>query len=349
MHVTKAVCALLLSGAFMGAKEPAKAQTSNAVLRVCVEKHLADVKKNGPATEISPNAASELVYKISHSLTEKFAPDFSSSLSVIPCGSVDKAYAWYPEGEPSSDLSSKNWIIYNSEWVRETTGTNRDQAIVVFGHELGHHINGHFTWASSTKSRVEKEAEADGFAGCAMAVMDGEWTSVVDVLRRLRLEARTGHYLDRAAAIEEAEKGFSRCGGIKNATLISTKKFQLPPGYPDDAIIPQAPSINIENKCTVPVKFAIHLPEEYVTAGWWQIAPGKKISINDHYNMQAKKDIRVSMFRGDEDEPIISIPIYAGWTPLKLETGVYNFKILPIRMINSWPSIVFDKCTTPLN
>jgi hypothetical protein len=81
----------------------------------------------------------------------------------------------------------------------------------LFGHELGHFLNEHFT-ARANVPPAQQEEEADRFAGCAVARLGGEWDVLADLLSRLRRE-KDELYPNRVQSLEAALQGFRRCGG----------------------------------------------------------------------------------------------------------------------------------------
>ncbi len=135
----------------------------------------------------------------------------SNDIVPFPCDAADKAESTYLDA--SSGLVPGEYIAYNPVWVREVIGNNRAEAIVLFGHELGHLINRHFTTGRS-KLRLQKELEADRFAGCIAARMDVSWTDVSGILSRIRDEYDTS-YPSRIHSLEVAKAGYDTCKGAE--------------------------------------------------------------------------------------------------------------------------------------
>lgn len=145
---------LLILGAFLLCPMSAIAQSST---NFCIREHL-----NGSTTlGIAPSDVSELIRQVARSI------GVQPSVTVIPCRSEEKAAAVEHDGQYPG-IPAGQYVVYNPEWVREVIGNDRIQAIALFGHEFGHLINRHDT-LSKNLSRLEKETQADEFAGCAVA------------------------------------------------------------------------------------------------------------------------------------------------------------------------------------
>ena len=106
---------------------------AHAQYRTCVDSHLAKVKES-PALGIAPSEVDRLVSRVSESIGLK------RPITLVPCSSVEKAYAWPDDKSPELE-----YIIYNPDWIRGILGKDEVQAIALFGHEMGHFFNGDFT------------------------------------------------------------------------------------------------------------------------------------------------------------------------------------------------------------
>ncbi|MGR4871849.1 M48 family metalloprotease [Variovorax sp. LARHSF232] len=102
------------------------------------------------------------------------------------------------------------YILYDPDWFREVIGDDRDQAIALFGHELGHFYNRHF---ERKMSEEEKETEADVSAGCAVARLSGDFSRLQNLLSRIRTESGGGGYPSRETSVKAAKQGFDDCLG----------------------------------------------------------------------------------------------------------------------------------------
>lgn len=188
---------------------------ATAQVNSCIKDHVSNIKPATNSTGISSKDVKTLVDKISEAIS------FSQEVIVVPCHYAKKVDATHPiglEGVPSQD-----YIVYNPQWLREVIGTDRVQAIALFGHELGHFVNRHFESRSSLP-RVDKEREADVFAGCAIARMGESFATLQNLLERLRSDKQSD-YPDRLTSITSARHGFQTCGG--QATL----KFDIANTY----------------------------------------------------------------------------------------------------------------------
>lgn len=195
MRFSRFLALLLMT---MGGSGIAYAQSAN-----CVSTYMA-AKKSDQILGIAATDAERHVSRVAQSIGLK------RPVIVVPCTSIQKAYAW--PGEPGK--SEGEYIIYNPTWVREVLGKDEVQAIALFGHELGHFYNADFT-SRKNLSRQQQELDADRFAGCAVARTSGDFAKLEDLLSRLRLE-KDAYYPDRLSSIESAKEGFKECGGIAN-------------------------------------------------------------------------------------------------------------------------------------
>jgi hypothetical protein len=170
----------------------------------CV-KNAIEAKAQGQALGIAPAEAETLIADVANSISLGI-----DTLMVVPCDQAEMAYSYYEDGTDQS-VPKGEYIVYEPTWIRQVIGSDRTEAIVVFGHELGHLLNRDFT-ANSDLPRIELETRADQFAGCAAAKMGGQWTEVVDILSRLRGDT-DGAYPGRERSVQAAQKGFAQCGG----------------------------------------------------------------------------------------------------------------------------------------
>src|SRR5262249_34419949 len=134
----------------------------------CIETYMAGSDRQ--SLGFAPSDVEGLVFEIAESIGLS-----SSGIKVIPCDGVGKARANYYN---EKGISVGDYIFYEPVWVREVIGNRlvgdeqkkaRDQAIVLFGHELGHLLDRHWT-SNVALSTLQKEQAADHFAGCAAGV-----------------------------------------------------------------------------------------------------------------------------------------------------------------------------------
>lgn len=145
----------------------------------------------------------------------------ADGIVAVPCAGENRVRAYFltekvPVGE---------YILYDPQWVREVLGVTlsgdsgsaaRAEAIVLFGHELGHFLGRHFT-ANKKLDVLKQETAADHFAGCAAAFMRVDWARVEGFLSRIRGDADTTHP-SREHAIEVASEGFQQCRRVEDTT-----------------------------------------------------------------------------------------------------------------------------------
>ena len=195
----------------------------NAQPALCVKEHLVRLLKEAPKLAIAASDAERLVVEVAQSI------GLNRPVTVVPCNFAEKAYAW--PGSKDSGTPEAEYIIYNPDWVREVIGQNRFQAVALFGHELAHFLNADFTTRKNVP-RPEREADADRFAGCAVAKMGGDFTGLENLLSRIRLEKDT-QYPDRLKSVENARAGFKSCTG-NDSRKASTEVARI---YPFETIV----------------------------------------------------------------------------------------------------------------
>jgi hypothetical protein len=189
----------------------------------CVQKHYEQLAKEGPQLGIAPSEAEALVRDVASSIGLD-----SSTVVVFPCGQSTKAHAYYADGKIQG-VPKGDYIVYNPTWVREVIGDDRVQAIALFGHEIAHHLHRDFT--GSNVPDIQKETRADQFAGCAVARLGGDWSTLENLFSRLR-EDIDSTYPSRLKSLEAAKQGFERCQGMafsKCPTVKSRTKVVLYP------------------------------------------------------------------------------------------------------------------------
>lgn len=140
-----------------------------------------------------------------------------SDVTVIQCDRAEKAFAFLANGELSG-VPAGRYLIFNKDWMREVIGPDEIRAIALFGHELGHFINGHFSPTSQVA--LEQEEQADQFAGCAVARLGGDWETVEDLFLRLRAEVDST-YPGRLRSLTAVNRGFVGCSDAPPADVAS--------------------------------------------------------------------------------------------------------------------------------
>lgn len=197
----------------------------------CIQEHFVEAKVSAG---FAPGDVENLIGEI---LDAQGLPQ--RGITVIPCDGVAKARAYYYDRD---DVPKGDYIFYDPTWVREVIGFNltgpaksrgRDEAIVLFGHELGHLLGRHFT-ANSNLSKIDQELAADFFAGCVAARLDVQWEHVEGLLSRLRPPEDTD-YPSRERAIAAAKKNFDKCSRsparpLDAASSLETRFQSMPPG-----------------------------------------------------------------------------------------------------------------------
>lgn len=181
----------------------AKAQAFNFAPR-CVKEYVKERIKGNASFGIASSKIEKIVQEIAKSLTVR------SGVTVVACADVSDATA-FPEYNGTKDIPRGEYIVYNPTWANQVLGDNETQAIFVFGHEFGHFIN-RDALIIETQQRREIELAADYFGGCAVGRAKGNWSSLEDVVKRLR-QPEEPIYPNREASLQIVRKGFDECGG----------------------------------------------------------------------------------------------------------------------------------------
>lgn len=171
---------------------------------LCVRRHLAARAQAGLG--IAPSDAERYIRNIAARTSVQVA-----QVTIVPCQFVDRAETRFAAPGEESNVPAGEYLLYNEQWTREVMGADRVQAIALFAHELAHLLNRDFHPPRNTISRVQRETEADEFAGCAVRMMQGDWPTLENLLSRIRSEQEGGGYPARAQSLEAARRGFDRC------------------------------------------------------------------------------------------------------------------------------------------
>lgn len=181
-------------------------------VKTCLEEHARGLISGSPQLSETVPDAEELLRTVG----AYFGMD--RDISILPCGMVEKVESW---AAGSQDISPElkdagvppgRYVVYNPVWVREVIGSDRDQAIFVFGHEFGHFVRGHF-FERRDVAPDQKELEADRFGGCANARMSSNWPSVENLVSRIRPAEGNGFYPSAKDSVAVVREGFEGCGG----------------------------------------------------------------------------------------------------------------------------------------
>jgi hypothetical protein len=129
-----------------------------------------------------------------------------TGILIVPCDGVLKVQSTYYD---RPEIPKSDYILYDPTWVREVIGNNHEQATVIFGHELGHLLDRDFT-SNAGLTRIQKETNADHFAGCAAGALGVRWESVQNILSRIRGDTDTD-YPSREHSLAAAQAGFNDC------------------------------------------------------------------------------------------------------------------------------------------
>ena len=174
----------------------------------CIQAYLSD--PNRTALGIAPRDVEAVVSKVANSIG--LSP---SGIRVIPCDGVANVQSIYYYRD---DIPKGDYILYDPVWVRQVIGNDvsgagnsksHDEAIFLFGHELGHLLSRHFT-SNSELPRITKEMEADRFGGCAAGALGTNWENVADLISRIRGDFDTD-YPSRLNSLATAKAGFDTC------------------------------------------------------------------------------------------------------------------------------------------
>ncbi len=208
-------------------------------VEVCIADYESKLKKGDVALGISVPEATRLTHEI---VAEVGA---SNQPTVAPCGAIEDAQAFVEtenrEWSNGMTVPAGEYVLYNPRWTHQVLGEHDDLAVIVLGHEIGHLLNRDFSTTRISTSTLEREKEADRFAGCAAARRAIPWTKVAGILSRLR-EDYTSDHPKRADSLSEAQAGYNSC-------LIALPRQIALNGEPAQSVVlqdqpPQARSID---------------------------------------------------------------------------------------------------------
>jgi hypothetical protein len=186
----------------------ALSQTYSFAQVTCIQTYLSS--PDHTALGFAPSDVESVVSKVANSIG--LSP---SGIRVIPCDGVANAQSAYYSRD---DIPKGDYILYDPVWVRQVIGNDvsgagnsrsHDEAIFLFGHELGHLLLRHFT-SSSELPRIRKEMDADHFGGCAAGALGANWETIADLISRIRGDFDTD-YPSRANSLVTAKAGFDTC------------------------------------------------------------------------------------------------------------------------------------------
>lgn len=191
---------------------------AQAQINTCIMNWAEEQIDGSGALALDDSEAQELIYAIARQY------GIATSITAFPCASVDKVQAVAKDAS-NPRVPRGEYVIYDPNWVREVFGDDTVQATFAFAHEIGHFVNRHFG-SRSHLSIKEKETEADGFAGCAVARIEGKnsWSSLENLVTRLR---ETSHptYPNRQESLAVVRAGYIECGGVINVVDENTLRL----------------------------------------------------------------------------------------------------------------------------
>lgn len=177
-------------------------------VEICISAYEAKLGKDDVTLGLSAPEAVRLTHEI---VSEVGA---SNQPTVVPCGSIEEALAFVePDNQQwpgGISVPAGEYILYNQKWAHQVLGEDDDLAVVVLGHEVGHLMNRDFSTTRVGTSMLEREKEADRFAGCAAARRAIAWPKVPNILSRLREDYDSDHP-KKADSLSEAQAGYNSC------------------------------------------------------------------------------------------------------------------------------------------
>ncbi|MGO6740071.1 M48 family metalloprotease [Rhizobium ruizarguesonis] len=148
-----------------------------------------------------------------------------SEIVVVPCPYAVQVQSTVVLDDNTDGITAGEYVIYSPIWVQQVLGTSKVEAVAVFGHELGHFVQRHFSSRRSIPD-MQKEAEADYFAGCAVASMKYPWQPLHDLLQRIRNETDEV-YPNRLKSEEKAKQGYDTCSRASLPPQAADLKLQV--------------------------------------------------------------------------------------------------------------------------
>ena len=213
------LASLALAIALLLTQRDAEAETHSQGLQ-CVENFFHIKTKVASADDalfdIAPDDANQVMKDIAVRSARKLNP------VAIDCEQINKASAFQPWSSDRlpANLQSKQFVIYNPNWIREVLGPNRDMAVFILGHEFGHIVNGDTAESKAdavsdkqkNETRLEMEKKADYAGACSLASVGGAWAALDNLIPRIR-GIKDVNYPSAEMSLDIAREAFAACGG----------------------------------------------------------------------------------------------------------------------------------------
>jgi len=126
----------------------------------------------------------------------------------IECEAVEGLFAFRDDSDAS--MPHNNFIVYAPAFVRLATQENPVKLQFLLAHEYAHISLGHFT-DQKNLSTYTKELQADARAGCAVARLNGDLGSLIQILSGLRDDSGGSGYPSRADSEKAVREAYQEC------------------------------------------------------------------------------------------------------------------------------------------
>lgn len=106
----------------------------------------------------------------------------------VACDQVSNAAPFVPKADADlpENLKQSQFVLYNRIYMRTLLADDRDWAIFILGHELGHITKHHIDTRMFSISRFEQESEADYEGACTVAKLGGRLETIYSLLPHIR-------------------------------------------------------------------------------------------------------------------------------------------------------------------
>ena len=182
--------------------------------------------------------------KDAHSYLDKIcdAAGIANNFLMVPCSAIDNCVAINRDGDA--------FILYDNQFFNKlksislgfitekkisSTTTQDWQALTILAHEIGHHLNQHFSKSVlQNVSRIDLELQADEYSGGIMYKLGASLIDAESVFNALPEKATLTHP-GRTARLTAFEKGFNKVkkkAVVADASIADINNVQIPAEFP---------------------------------------------------------------------------------------------------------------------
>lgn len=162
-------------------------------------------------------------------ILQKIIDSFGDTRPVvfIECASIEGLFAY--RNDADSSVPNHNYIVYDPNFVRIATQSNMTKLQFLLAHEYGHISLGHFT-DQKDLTIYRKELSADRKGACAVARLNGDQNSLIEIITGMREETSESGYPSIADSTAAVTEGYTQCrtqGLFEDETVLPRSRVAL--------------------------------------------------------------------------------------------------------------------------